>query len=57
MGKDLAALVPPAIMAVLFVAVVITILRAQNPRRRAEARAREAAAERADKRFDDPPRP
>lgn len=51
MLKDLESLVAPVIMAVLFVAVVITILRAQNPQRRAAARAREQAAEDADPRI------
>jgi cbb3-type cytochrome oxidase subunit 3 len=45
---DLESLIPPVVMAVLFVAVVVTILRAQNPQRRAAAKARERAAEDAD---------
>lgn len=49
--KDLEALIPPAVMAVLFIAVLVTIMRAQNPRRRAEARAREKAAEDSDPRI------
>jgi hypothetical protein len=48
---DLESLIPPVIMAILFIAVVVTILRAQNPRRRAEAKAREKAAEKADPRI------
>lgn len=51
MGKDLESLVAPTIMAIIFVAVLVVIVRAQNPRRRAEARARERAAEAADPRF------
>lgn len=40
MGKDLESLVAPTIMAIIFVAIVVVILRAQNPRLRAEAKAR-----------------
>ena len=49
--KDLEALIPPVIMAIIFVAVVLTILRSQNPRRREAARQRERAAEAADPRI------
>jgi hypothetical protein len=49
--KDLEALIPPTIMAIIFVAVVLTILRSQNPRRRAAAKERERAAEEADPRI------
>ena len=58
-GKDLESLVAPTIMAIIFVAVVVVIVRAQNPRRRAEARARERAAEQqsALQRPGAPPRP
>jgi cbb3-type cytochrome oxidase subunit 3 len=49
--KDLESLVAPVIMAALFIGVVITILRAQNPQRRAAAKAREQAAEDADPRI------
>jgi hypothetical protein len=51
MVADLESLIPPAIMAILFVALIVTILRAQNPRRRAAAREREKAAEDADPRI------
>jgi hypothetical protein len=47
------ALLPPLIMAVLFIAVVRTIIVSQNPQKRAAARARELAAEQADPRFGD----
>lgn len=53
MLKDLESLVPPVIMAIVFIAVVITILRSQNPRRRAAASERERAAEQADPRIRD----
>ena len=49
--KDLEALVVPLIMAAAFVALVVTILRSQNPQRRAAAKARERAAEEADPRI------
>jgi hypothetical protein len=49
--KDLESLIPPAIGALAFVAIVVTILRSQNPRRRAAARERERAAEEADPRI------
>lgn len=52
MLKDLEALVPPAVMCVLFIALIRTILRAQNPRRREANRLREAEAEAADPRID-----
>ena len=49
--KDLEALVIPLVMAVAFIALVVTILRSQNPQRRAAAKARERAAEQADPRI------
>jgi len=49
--KDLESLIPPLIMAIAFIAIVVTILRSQNPRRREAARARERAAEEADPRI------
>ena len=49
--KDLESLVPPLIMAIAFIAIVVTILRSQNPQRRAAAKARERAAEEADPRI------
>ena len=49
--SDLEAILPPLIMAVLFIAVVRTIIVSQNPQKRAAARARELAAEQADPRF------
>jgi hypothetical protein len=52
--KDLESLIPPTIMAIAFVAVVVTILRSQNPRRREAARQRERAAEEADPRIRKP---
>ena len=52
MLADLEALVAPTIMCVLFIVLVVTILRAQNPQRREESRRREAAAEAADPRID-----
>ena len=51
MLADLESLIPPTIMAVLFVGVIVTILRAQNPQRRAAAKQRERAAEKADPRI------
>ncbi|HZP51101.1 hypothetical protein [Actinocrinis sp.] len=51
MVKDLESLIPPLIMAIAFIAIVVTILRSQNPRRREAARARERAAEEADPRI------
>jgi cbb3-type cytochrome oxidase subunit 3 len=50
--KDLESLIAPTVMAIIFVAVVVTILRSQNPQRRAEAKQRERAAEEADPRID-----
>ena len=52
MLADLEALTAPAIMCVLFIALIRTILRAQNPRRQEENKRREAAAEAADPRID-----
>lgn len=52
MLADLESLVAPAVMCVLFVALIRTILKAQNPRRREASRQREAAAEAADPRID-----
>ena len=52
MLNDLESLIPPTVMAILFVAVIATILRSQNPQRRAAAKARERAAEEADPRID-----
>jgi hypothetical protein len=49
--KDLESLIPPLVMAIAFIAIVITILRSQNPQRRAAATARERAAEEADPRI------
>ena len=51
MVNDLEALVIPLIVAIAFVALVVTILRSQNPQRRAAAKARERAAEEADSRI------
>jgi hypothetical protein len=51
MLADLESLIPPAIMAVIFVAVVRVILKAQNPRRRAAVKAREEDAEALDPRI------
>ncbi|HXR72062.1 hypothetical protein [Actinocrinis sp.] len=51
MVNDLEALVIPLIVAIAFVALVVTILRSQNPQRRAAAKARERAAEEADPRI------
>ncbi len=51
MLKDLESLIPPLVMAILFIAIVVTILRSQNPQRRAAARQRERAAEEADPRI------
>ncbi len=51
MLSDLESLIPPTVMAVIFVAVIVTILRTQNPQRRAAAKARERAAEEADPRI------
>ena len=51
MLADLESLIPPACLAVGFVLLVKTILKQQNPQRRAAAKAREAAAEAADPRI------
>ena len=51
MVADLESLIPPLVMAILFIALIVTILRAQNPRRKAAAREREKAAEDADPRI------
>ncbi len=51
MLKDLESLIPPLVMAILFIAIVVTILRSQNPQRRAAAKQRERAAEEADPRI------
>ena len=50
------ALLPPAIMAVLFIAVVRTIIVSQNPQKRAASRVREIEAEQADPRFTPDPK-
>ena len=54
MLKDLESLIPPVIGAIAFIAVVVTILRSQNPRRRAAANERERVAEEADPRIRKP---
>jgi hypothetical protein len=51
MRADVVSLVPPVIMAAIFIAVMVMVLRAQNPRSRAAARERERLAEQADPRF------
>ncbi|HEX4790252.1 MAG TPA: hypothetical protein VH372_17425 [Actinospica sp.] len=51
MLTDLESLIPSACLAVGFVLLVKTILKYQNPQRRAAARAREAAAEASDPRI------
>ncbi len=51
MAAKIDAILPPLIMALLFIAVVRTIIISQNPQKRAAARARELEAERADPRF------
>ena len=51
MLKDLESLIPPTIVAIAFVAIVVAILRSQNPQRRAAAKQRERAAEDADPRI------
>jgi hypothetical protein len=51
MVADLESLIPSACLAVGFVLLVKTILKHQNPQRRAAARAREQAAEAADPRI------
>ena len=51
MLADLESLIPSACLAVGFVLLVKTILKNQNPQRRAAAKAREAAAEASDPRI------
>ena len=51
MLADLESLIPSVCLAVGFVLLVKTILKNQNPQRRAAAKAREAAAEAADPRI------
>jgi len=51
MADKIDAILPPLIMALLFIAVVRTIIISQNPQKRAAARARELEAERVDPRF------
>lgn len=51
MVADLESLIPSACLAVGFVLLVKTILKHQNPQRRAASRAREAAAEASDPRI------
>jgi hypothetical protein len=51
MVADLESLIPSTCLAIGFVLLVKTILRNQNPQRRAAAKAREAAAEAADSRI------
>jgi hypothetical protein len=51
MLADLESLIPSACLAVGFVLLVKTILKHQNPQRRAPSRAREAAAEASDPRI------
>lgn len=46
MTSDLEALAAPAIMAVLFIVLITTVLRSQNPIRQAQRRRREEAASR-----------
>jgi hypothetical protein len=53
MLADLESLIAPTIMALVFAAIVLTILRSQNPQRRAAAKARERAAEESDPRIRD----
>lgn len=52
---DVADLIPPTVMAILFVCLIVTILRAQNPQRRAAQKQREGEAEAADPRIQDQP--
>lgn len=52
MLADLEALTPPTIMCILFIALIRTILKAQNPQRREDNKRREAEAEAADPRID-----
>ena len=56
MTTDIDAIVPPLIMAILFIAIVRTIIASQNPQKRAAAKARELAAEKADQRFESDPK-
>ncbi|HWG23719.1 hypothetical protein [Actinospica sp.] len=51
MLADLESLIPSVCLAVGFVLLVKTILKQQNPQRRAAAKAREAAAEASDPRI------
>ena len=51
MLADLESLIPSTCLAIGFVLLVKTILKNQNPQRRAAAKAREAAAEAADTRI------
>jgi hypothetical protein len=51
MLDDLESLIPSACLAVGFVLLVKTILKHQNPQRRAASKAREAAAEASDPRI------
>lgn len=51
MVADLESLIPSACLAVGFVLLVRTILKHQNPQRRASSKAREAAAEASDPRI------
>lgn len=51
MLADLESLIPSACLAIAFVLLVKTILKHQNPRRRAAVKEREAAAEAADPRI------
>ena len=51
MVADLESLIPSACLAVGFVLLVKTILKYQNPQRRAASKAREAAAEASDPRI------
>jgi hypothetical protein len=51
MLADLESLIPSVCLAVGFVLLVKTILKQQNPQRRAAAKAREEAAEAADSRI------
>jgi hypothetical protein len=48
---DVSDLIPPTVMAILFVCLVVTILRVQNPQRRAASKQREEDAERSDPRI------
>lgn len=48
---DVSDLIPPTVMAILFICLVVTILRVQNPQRRAASKQREEDAERSDPRI------